>query len=63
MRRKSIALFMLGAASLPLHSDDGAASIAAGGIIVMKREARIVMAKELLQIFHGQGDSGVRLSE
>jgi hypothetical protein len=33
-----------------LHADDGAASIAAGGIIVMKRETRIVMAKEVLTI-------------
>jgi hypothetical protein len=36
--------------TLPLHADDGAASIAAGGIIVMKREPRITMAKEVLQI-------------
>jgi len=35
---------------VPLHADDGAASIAAGGIVVMKREARITMAKEVLQI-------------
>lgn len=33
-----------------LSADDGAASIAAGGIIVMKRETRIVMAKEVLTI-------------
>jgi hypothetical protein len=33
-----------------LHADDGAASIAAGGIVVMKQEPRIVMAKEVLQI-------------
>jgi len=33
-----------------LRADDGAASIAAGGIVVMKREPRIVMAKEVLQI-------------
>jgi hypothetical protein len=33
-----------------LRADDGAASIAAGGLIVMKRETRIVMAKEVLSI-------------
>lgn len=33
-----------------LHADDGAASIAAGGIVVMRRETRITMAKEVLQI-------------
>jgi hypothetical protein len=37
-------------AALPLHADDGAASIGAGGIILMKREPRITMAKELLHI-------------
>jgi hypothetical protein len=36
--------------ALHLLADDGAASIAAGGIVVMKREPRIVMAKEVLQI-------------
>jgi hypothetical protein len=35
---------------LPLRADDGAASIAAGGLILMKREPRIVMAKEVLSI-------------
>jgi hypothetical protein len=33
-----------------LRADDGAASIAAGGIVVMMREPRIAMAKEVLQI-------------
>jgi hypothetical protein len=33
-----------------LSADDGAAAIAAGGIVVMKRETRIVMAKEVLTI-------------
>ena len=33
-----------------LRADDGAASIAAGGVILMKREPRIVMAKEVLAI-------------
>jgi hypothetical protein len=33
-----------------LSADDGAASIAAGGIILMKREPRITMAKETLRI-------------
>jgi hypothetical protein len=35
---------------LQLRADDGAASIAEGGVVVMKRETRIVMAKEVLQI-------------
>jgi hypothetical protein len=34
----------------PLHADDGAASIAAGGLVLMKREPRTTMAKEILQI-------------
>lgn len=33
-----------------LSADDGAASIAAGGLVVMKREPRITMAREVLQI-------------
>ena len=33
-----------------MRADDGAASIAAGGVILMKREPRIVMAKEVLSI-------------
>jgi hypothetical protein len=33
-----------------LRADDGAASIAAGGLVVMKQEPRITMAKEVLQI-------------
>lgn len=37
-------------ASVCLSADDGAASIAAGGLVVMKREPRITMAKEVLQI-------------
>jgi hypothetical protein len=36
--------------ALPLSADDGAASIGVGGIILMKREPRITMAKELLQV-------------
>jgi hypothetical protein len=34
----------------PAVADDGAASIAAGGLILMKREPRIAMAKEVLRI-------------
>jgi len=37
-------------ASTPAYADDGAASIAAGGLILMKREPRIAMAKEVLSI-------------
>jgi hypothetical protein len=47
-----LALAML--ATIPLYADDGAASIAAGGIVVMGREPRIVMAKEVLQISMGK---------
>jgi hypothetical protein len=51
--KKCIA-FLLSAAllALPLfvHADDGAASIAEGGIVIMKREPRITMAKEVLHI-------------
>jgi len=43
-------LTLLIALSASLNADDGAASIAAGGIVVMKRETRITMAKEVLQI-------------
>jgi hypothetical protein len=46
------ASFLLLLLLLPLHlpADDGAASIAAGGLVIMKREPRITMAKEVLQI-------------
>jgi hypothetical protein len=43
-----LALTML--AIIPLYADDGAASIAAGGLVVMGHEPRIVMAREVLQI-------------
>jgi hypothetical protein len=43
-------LLIILAVATSLHADDGAASIAAGGIVVMKREPRIVMAKEVLRI-------------
>ncbi len=36
--------------TIALLADDGAASIAAGGLVLMKREPRIVMAKEVLEI-------------
>lgn len=42
-------VFSLLLALTPVRADDGAASIAAGGI-VMKRESRITMAKEVLRI-------------
>src|SRR5665213_226780 len=42
----SVGLMMGGS----LRADDGAASIAAGGVILMKREPRIIMAKEVLSI-------------
>ena len=34
----------------PGRADDGAASVAAGGLVLMKREPRIVMAREVLRI-------------
>ncbi|MFZ1085515.1 MAG: DUF4424 family protein [Terracidiphilus sp.] len=37
-----------------IYADDGAASIAAGGIVVMGKESRIVMAKESLWISVGK---------
>jgi len=49
--RRLLALLSLSATLMPtLYADDGASSIAAGGIIVMKREPRVVMAKEVLRI-------------
>lgn len=36
--------------TIHLQADDGAASIAEGGIVVMRREPRITMAKEVLEI-------------
>lgn len=37
-------------ASLCLYADDGAASIAVGGVVVMRKEPRITMAREVLEI-------------
>ncbi len=48
--RKFCLLLLAATVPINLHADDGAASIAEGGIILMKREPRIVMAKEVLQI-------------
>jgi len=50
LRSASVLLSIALATGSSLRADDGAASIAAGGIIVMKREPRIVMAKEALSI-------------
>jgi hypothetical protein len=50
MRRAHLLAVATLLTALPLHADDGAASIAAGGIILMKREPHIVMAKEVLNI-------------
>jgi hypothetical protein len=49
MRILSSALVLL-AVTMTSRADDGAASIAAGGVVLMKREPRIVMAKEVLSI-------------
>jgi len=50
MRKPALALALTCLIALPLRADDGAASIGAGGIILMKREPRIAMAKEVLSI-------------
>jgi Domain of unknown function (DUF4424) len=53
MRLRHSALVLLSVGLMTgssLRADDGAASIAAGGVILMKREPRIVMAKEVLSI-------------
>jgi hypothetical protein len=47
---KTSLLSALVASSSPLRADDGAASIAAGGVVIMSREPRITMAKEVLRI-------------
>jgi hypothetical protein len=49
LRAKALLALMV-LATVPLRADDGAASIAAGGVVVMKREPRITMAKEVLRI-------------
>lgn len=48
--RLGFLLLMIFLLSIPAGADDGAASVAAGGIVLMKREPRIVMAKEVLRI-------------
>ncbi|HLK03033.1 MAG TPA: DUF4424 family protein [Candidatus Acidoferrum sp.] len=48
--RKLCLLLSVATVPMNLNADDGAASIAGGGIILMKSEPRIVMAKEVLQI-------------
>ena len=50
MRRLLLLAITTVIVALPLRADDGAASIAAGGLVLMKREPRITMAKEVLQI-------------
>jgi hypothetical protein len=52
MRANSfVILAFISVAMLPVaNADDGAASIAEGGIVVMTKEPRIVMAKEVLRI-------------
>jgi hypothetical protein len=43
-------VLLVNLAIVPLSADDGAASIAVGGVVAMRREPRIMMAKEVLQI-------------
>jgi hypothetical protein len=52
MRRCCVFVSLIGSLLLAGlgRADDGAASIAAGGLVLMKREPRIVMAKEVLSI-------------
>lgn len=45
-----ITLLLLIDTSSSMRADDGAAAVAAGGLVLMKREPRIVMAKEVLKI-------------
>ena len=45
-----IALLLLIDTPSSMRADDGAAAVAAGGLVLMKREPRIVMAKEVLRI-------------
>jgi hypothetical protein len=52
--RKALLLTVAILTTLPLRADDGAASIGVGGIILMKREPRIVMAREVLNISDAQ---------
>ena len=47
---RTAVLLMLALSPAAILADDGAASIAAGGLIVMRREERIAMAKEVLFI-------------
>lgn len=56
MKKLSVILVLTALFTLPMQAraDDGAASIAEGGIVVMKREPRITMAKEVLQISNGK---------
>ena len=44
----SLCLLLL--CAIPISADDGNASISAGGVVVMGRETRIMMAKEVLEI-------------
>ena len=48
--KANLLLLLIILGTVPLRADDGAASIAAGGVVVMNREPRIAMAKEVLQI-------------
>src|ERR1700684_3077931 len=51
MKRFLAATLLLSVTAIsPALADDGTASIGAGGIILMKREPRITMAKEILTI-------------
>lgn len=48
--RSLLAAILLILTTPALYADDGAASIAAGGLVLMRREPRITMAKEVLEI-------------
>ncbi len=48
--RFTAAILALTVLAAPAIADDGAASIAAGGLVLMKREPRITMAREVLRI-------------
>ena len=48
--RSKLLVIAVSLAAAGVRADDGAASIAAGGLVAMDRETRVVMAKEVLQI-------------
>lgn len=50
MRLNTAFVFFVVSIACAAHADDGAASIAAGGVVQMGKEPRVTMAREVLQI-------------